>query len=317
MQIDAITRKSSLLAMLLLLIIVVATLVRSRLAPYDTELAVSSFFERNISYIISALLILAGGLVAGRVFLHSGLNKGFCTLPIPLYGVVLCGIFVSPDILEYCTTSLVFAFAVLLLMRSLNNPEEKDSIFFGSLFLGTIPLLLPQGVALVAILPLMIFYFALSFRQIVLMVTGYILPLLTASYIAWYGGAEFWSVAESLWTQISRPDTSLFETLPIVACVMGAYIVGLLLFGAIYGVVKPDKMFLLARVRHSLYIMLFLFVVTVAMLAIPSSNIAVLSIVAVPTTIILSLVLSLLPRTISTIAYWLLLGLTILHLFIE
>ena len=317
MQIDALTRKSSLLAMLLLLIIVVATLVRSRLTPYDTELAVSPFLERKISYIISALLILAGGLIVGRIFLHSGLNKGFCTLPIPLYGVVLCGIFVTPDILEYCVTSLCFAFAVLQLMRSLNNPEEKNSIFFGSLFLGAIPLLLPQGVALVAILPVMIIYFALSFKQVVLMITGYMLPLLTASYIAWYGGAEFWSVAESLWTQISRPDTSLFDTLPIVACVMGVYVVGLLLLGAIYGFIKPDKMFLLARVRHSLYIMIFLFVVTVAMLAIPSSNIAVLSIVAVPTTMMLSLVLSLLPRTISTVAYWILLGLTILHLFVE
>ena len=54
-----------------------------------------------------------------------------------------------------------------------------------------------------------------------------------------------------------------------------------------------------------------------AMLFIPACDLSVLAIVAVPATVLLSLALSLLPVNHSTIAYWVLLALCALHLFIE
>lgn len=317
MQVDALTRKSSLLAMLLLLILGVATLVRTQLLPYGAEVAVSPFFERTASYVVALLITLAGGLVMGRVFLQSGLSKGFCTLPIPIYGVLLCGIFVSPNLLEYVLSSFCFAFAVQLLMRSLNYPDEKNSIFFGSIFLGIVPLLLPQGAVMVVILPVMVLLFALSLRQVVIMVAGYALPLLFASYFSWYIGGDILSVAEWIWQGIVTPKAELFSSIPIVACVLVGYISLLLLVGGIYLLIKGDKMFLLSRVKRALHIMIFIFAVMVATLALPSADISLLAIIAVPTTVLLSLILSLLPRGISTLAYWALLALTILHLFIE
>ena len=317
MQLTVITRKSALAAILLLVVILVATALRSRLAPFGVELADSEYHERVISLVLAMLLLFGVGIVEGRIFPRSGLNKGYCAMPIAIYGVLSCGIFVAPNLLPVAVVSLCFAVAIYLLLRSLHSAGEKDSVFFASLLLGATTLLYPPAIVLVGVIPLAIFTLALSLRQSMLMVVGYLLPSLAASYALWYGGSPFKQFACNFADALLMEQMGNVAEVPYMAIVMTVSLSLFLLVGLIYTAVRGDKMFLLARVRHSLYLFVGVTFLAMLMFCIPSCDLSALVIIAVPTTIIMGFIFSLLPNNASAIAYWLLLTMTLVHLFVE
>lgn len=316
MQLNAITRKSALMAILLLVAILVAAAVRYALAPNVVELANSPFRERTISLVLAMFLFFGGGFLAGKMLPRSGLSKGYCALPIPLYGVLACGIFLPPNTLAAASAALLLAWSLYLLSRSLHNAGEKDSVFFASIMLGAMVLIYPPCVVFVAVIPLAIFILALSLRQAILMIVGYLMPLFATSYVMWYRGGEFWDLTRNIFDALGTQQMSEISTFPYLATAMVVVVVALLLWGTVYAVARPDKMFSLMRVRRSLHLFVWLFAVSLSMLFIPSVDLSAIALVAVPTTILLSFVLSLLPNNQSTIAYWVLLLLFVVHLVV-
>lgn len=316
MQLNAITRKSALMAILLLVAILVAAAVRYALAPNVVELANSPFRERTISLVLAMFLFFGGGFLAGKMLPRSGLSKGYCALPIPLYGVLACGIFLPPNTLAAASAALLLAWSLYLLSRSLHNAGEKDSVFFASIMLGAMVLIYPPCVVFVAVIPLAIFILALSLRQAILMIVGYLMPLFATSYVMWYRGGEFWDLTRNIFDALGTQQMSEISTFPYLATAMVVVVVALLLWGTVYAVARPDKMFSLTRVRRSLHLFVWLFAVSLSMLFIPSVDLSAIALVAVPTTILLSFVLSLLPNNQSTIAYWVLLLLFVVHLVV-
>lgn len=317
MQLNAITRKSALAAMVLLVVVLVVAMLRFYFSPFATEVANSAYFERTVSLVVSTMIFLCVGFVETKMLMRSGLNKGYCTLPMPLYGVLACGIFVAPNTLSTALVSLCLALAIYLLLRSLHSAGERDSVFFASLLLGIMVLLYPPSILFVLIIPLSIFALALSFRQFVLMVSGYLLPIFAASYVMWYCGGGFLDLSHNIVEALLMPRMSEMTAIPYVATLMIAIVIVILLWGLIYSFVRPDKLFMLTRIRRALHLFVWVMIMTLAMLFIPACDLSVLAIMAVPATILLSLALSLLPNNHSTIAYWVLLALFVLHLFIE
>ena len=316
MQLNAITRKSALMAMLLLVVILVATVVRARLVPFDVELAESEYHDGLFATIIATLLFLFGGFMLGKIFLRSGLSKNYCALPMPIYGILTCGLLVTPNLLTAAAISLAISIAIFLLLRSLHCAGEKDSVFFAALLLGTTAIVYPPNLLLAVIIPLAVVILALSMRQAILMIIGYLLPLLASSYILWYRGDSIFAFGENLLMATITPRMGVSEQLPYLAIIMGVVVIAIMLWGLFYSLIRPNKMFMLTRVRRSLHLFVWLFVVAVVALFLPGSSIVSLSILAIPTTILLSISLNLLPNNQSTIAYWLLLLLTATHLFI-
>lgn len=316
MQLNALTRKSALAAILLLLVMLVAVAVRSRLAPIGVELADSEYRGRTLSLVVAMFVMLFAGMVEGKMLVRSGLNRGFCTLPMPIFGLLACGIFVAPATLPTAIVSLLFALAIHLFLRSLHSADERDSLFFGSMLLGSMVLLYPPSIVLFGVLLLLIFATSLSLRQVVLTIVGYLLPLLTASYVLWYRGgtlSQFWI---NLGEALLAPQMGHIESLPYLAIAMVVAVVAVLIWGVVYSALRPHKMFLLVRVRRALHLFIGVMVVSLLMLLLPSSTLTSLAIVAVPATILLCLVLELLPNNHSTIAYWVLLALFVAHLFV-
>lgn len=316
MQLNAITRKSALMAILLLVAILVAAALRYALAPNVVELANSEYAERTISLVVAMILFLLGGIIEGKILPRSGLSKGYCALPIPLYGVLSCGLFVAPNTLTAASASLLLAWALYLLLRSLHNAGEKDSVFFASIMLGATVLLYPPCVVFVAVIPLAIFILALSPRQAILMVAGYLLPLFGASYAMWYRGDDFTALARNIFDALASSRMGEISAFPYLAAVIAVAVVALLVWGGVYAAARPDKMFSLTRVRRSLHLFVWLFALALSMLLIPSVDLSAIAVIAVPTTILLSFVLSLLPNNHSTIAYWVLLLLFVVHLVV-
>ena len=317
MQLNAITRKSALMAILLLVAILVAVAVRYVVSPFELEVSDCEYRERIISIVLAIFLFLCGGIVEGKMLPRSGLSSGYCTLPIPLYGVLACGVFIAPNLLATAAASLAFAMAMHLLLRSLHSAEEKDSVFFAAILLGVTTLLYPPCVVLVGVIPLAVFILALSLRQLLLMATGYLLPLFGASYIIWYRGDDFLQFGHNLVDALSVPQIGEIATAPYMSVVLVVAIVAVLIWGGTYAIIRPDKMFMLARVRRALHLFVWVSILSITMLFIPSCSLSACAIISVPITILLSFVLTVLPNNHSTIAYWILLALFVVHLFVE
>lgn len=316
MQLYPITRKSATMALLLLAVILISATLRYTFSPFEIELADNPYRERAVSLLMAMLLMLIGGVLEGRMFPRSGLNKGYCTLPMPIYGVLSCGIFFAPDALATSSMSVCLVLALFLLLRSLHSAGEKDSVFFASILLGAMVLLNPLCIVLVGVIPLSIFILALSLRQTLLMVVGYALPFAAASYAMWYSGGELLDFGRNMVESLARTQMLSVEQTPYVAVMMAIYVVALLIWGVVYAVVRSDKMFQLARVKRALGLFVGVFFLSLSMFFLPSANLSILALLAVPTTILLSFVLSILPTNHSTIAYWVLLLIFVLHLFV-
>ena len=318
MQLNAITRKSALPAILLLITVLVASAFRYGFNPYDVELAHSEFRERFVSILVAMLLFLAGGMIEGKMLTRSGLTKGYCTLPIPIFGVLACGVFVAPNLLATAVASFCLALALYLLLRSLHRAGEKDSVFFASVLLGLTVPFVPSCVVLVGVIPIAILTLALSVRQIFLMVVGYLLPIFGASYIVWYRGGDFLDFSRNVIAHLSSTHISVEQiaNFPYLSTAMVALVVVVMMWGVVYSIVRPGKMFMLARVRRSLHLFVWVLALTLSMLLLPSRDLSACAIVAVPATILLSFVLNMIPDNHSTLAYWALLLLFVVHLFV-
>ena len=317
MQVDAITRKSSLLAILLFVVIMVAALVRATHTPYGIEVAEWAFRCRTISVVISAAVLGLTTILVGRLFMRTGLSKSFCTLPIPLFGLLAWGIATPPHLLSSSVATLLFVLALLLLCRSINVADERNSVFVAAVLLGAMPLLHPVYIALVVVLPLVILLFTLNARQIFIMAMGYLLPLFLASYVVWYSGGEFEAVVCNIAERLATPIDYSSAEVPYGAIVLVVYGVAIMIWGVVYTIVRPNKMFLVARVRRTLYLFLLLALAIGTSAFIPCCGTVMLPVMAVVGAVLSSFVLSLLPTTHSTIAYWLFLALFVTHLFFE
>lgn len=316
MQLRATTQKSALAAIMLLVVILITTAVRSHTNPFELELANSAFYERTISLVMATILFFCTGIIAGKILPRSGLNKGFNTLPIPLYGVLAVGVFVAPHILSTAAVSFCFALAIYLLLRSLHSAGEKESIFFAAFLFGAMVLLYPPCIVFIGILIPAIFILAFSFRQIVIVVVGYLLPLFGASYYMWYIGDDFWTVGHNIADSLFMPQMKGIEQLPYAGIVLACAVAAMLIGGLIFSIIRPDKMLMLARVKRSLSLFVWILLVTLTILIFPSCDLTLLALIAVPASILLSFVLDILPTTQSTIAYWVLLLIFAVHLFI-
>ena len=318
MQLNAITRKSALSAILLLIVVLIAATFRYCFNPYELELADCEFRERVVSLVVAMFIFFCGGVICGKMLPRSGLSVGYCTLPIPLYGILACGVLVAPDILATATASFCFALSLYLLLRSLHRAGEKDSVFFAALLLGATVPLEPSCIVLVGVLPIAILALALSLRQAFLLILGYLLPIFGASYVLWYRGGELLDFPRNVLSHLatSRMNLESMTDFHHLSVAMIALVAILFVWGLVYSIVRPGKMFLLSRIRRSLHLFVWVLVLTLSMFLIPACDISACAIIAVPATILLSFVLSLLPENHSTLAYWVLLLLFVVHLFL-
>ncbi len=317
MQLNALTRKSAMSALMLLVVILVATMIRRAHAPFSVEMANCPDGEGAMNLILAAAIFFIGGFSVGKTAPRSVLHNSFCTLSIPLYGLLSCGIFVATNTPTAAIVSVCFAMSLLLLLRSLHNAGEKDSVFFASMLLAAIVPLFPPAIVLVALLPLAIFILALSMRQVLLMIVGYLLPLLAVSYIQWYMGHDIDYTIRTTIEALSTPQIGATTTIPYAAITLVAASVIILLWGSFYASIQTEKMLRVARRRRSLLLFVCATLIPLTMLFFPACDLTLFALLAAPLATLLAFALDVLPKSQSAIAYWLLLAIFVVHLFVE
>ncbi len=316
MQLNAITRKSAMMALVLFVVMLVAAMVRRVVAPYAIELAEGEPMAGSFAFIVAALLFLGAAVIEGKTLPRTGLNSGYSTLPIPIFALLSFGVVISSNVLEMALVSFAFALAIYLLEFALLGVNSKNSVFFASMLLGGVAIIYPPAIVLLGMVPLVAIVLTLSFRHVLLMVVGYLLPMFSTSYVLWYTGSDFLALAKNLYEEFLTPHSEMFTEVPYVAIAMLVAVFAVLIWGVVYLIIHPDKAPRLARTRRSMHLFLWSTVLVATMLLVPACDLTFMSLLAVPLTILLSAVLSLLPNNHSTIAYWVLLALFAVHLFV-
>lgn len=319
MRITSITRQSGLLATLLLLLTVVAEHLRMMSAtPYAMEVVgcVSSpSWGKSAATII---ILVITGILVGRAATKSGIFRTFCTLPIPIFGVVACGIFVSPDMYASSAAAMFVAVGLSLFISTLSRPDDKNIVFFGSISFGIALLLYPPCVVFAALLPFMALISFQSWRKIAVAAVGYLLPFAAVSYAGWYAGDNIldkaYSVAE--WFEpfgYATTHSPAHEGFPILATAISAIVLSLVIAGAILR--RIDRGTTLVKADKSAQVVTAVMILAVSALAIPRCTAAMLPVIAVPTAILTAAALDRIKTQTSTVIYWILLVLTAIHLF--
>ncbi len=320
MRITSITRQSGILAASLLLLTVVAEHLRMMTAmPCAAEAfgCMSSPSWGRAAAATAALLV--AGILVGRTATKSGIFRNFCTLPIPIFGIVACGIFVTPDMFLTSIAAVCVAGGLSSFIRTLSHPDEKDSVFFGSMLFGIALLLYPPCIVFVALLPFMALISFQSWRKILISAIGWALPFAAASYVGWYAGGGILDRAETVaeWFEpfdrmpVHRYVQSGF---PVVATIMAAIVAALLVAGAVLR--RIDRGTTLVKANKSAHVITAVLLLSVAAYAVPRCTAAILPVVAVPTAILAAAALDRIKAETSTVIYWILLLLTAAHLFL-
>ena len=314
MKSSSVTSQSSLLATLLLLLTIAACFVRQAFAPYAAELSECEFMPRWGEALLAALLLFATGIVVGRTATKMGAFNGFCTLPISLYGLIACGIYLSPRALTVASASALTALGVMLLLRSLNRFGDKNSVFFAAILFGAAAIVYAPCAVLIIPLGVAMVLFPLNVRQSIIAVCGWMIPIFTASYVTWYAGGEFGSVALRIVDAFASHTEFPLQPLPILAAticalLMVCVIAAILLF-------RSNRYSVLVRVRKAVQFNEWLCVVLLASTAYIGNVVMMLPVLAIPTAVLAAFAFDKMTSQAASLLYWLLWACFVAHLFV-
>ncbi len=310
----SVTRQTTAFAIILLLTTILLCTVRVYINPFDIEVAESEFMPRWWDALLSGLLLFVAAIIINRTTVKIGLFGGFSALPVSVFGFLACGVLVSPNMLTATATALMMTFGILFLLRSMQFVGEKESLFTGALMFGLLPIIYPPAVTFALIVPIAMFIAPLNIRQAIIITTGYLLPLLGASYLNWYLGGEITGLATSIWEHLFIPSATLsLETLPILTFAIVVTIIPLLLYGIMQGIYNRYAM--LVPLRKSIQIAIWLLIIGIASLfLVPGCGITIIPTIAAPATIIASFALDKMEGKWANWFYIAIVTLVVIHL---
>ena len=280
------TRQTSFFATTLLLLTIAAALYRQHCHPFAAELAESEFLPQLWQQILSALLLFVTAILVNRATVKAKILKSFSTLPVSLFGFTAVGILLTPNILTASVLALITAVSMIFLVRSMHSMHDKEYIFTGALLLGVLPIIYPPSAFYLLALLIIIFIAPLSFRQIIIASTGYILPLAATSYVNWYMGNKFTDIAVNIWNAIITPTAKIsLDPLPFITLLLAIVLTLVLICGVTFGTYNRYAMLTAARKTIQLNIWMLIFGCA-ALFALPGCGITIIPSVAISITII-------------------------------
>lgn len=144
-------------------------------------------------------LLLFTGLVVGRISIRYKLYTSNSFLPLPLYGMAVCGVALGANYLVGLTASALLALALKNGCRACRTDYGFDAVFRCGLYLGVLPLVSAPTLSLWLMLPLTLLIFRRTLREAAVAVIGLMLPLLVACYLTWGFGGGFLDPLTTLW----------------------------------------------------------------------------------------------------------------------
>lgn len=210
-----INNQPPLLTLLLSLIIIIFIVVRQGLeaTPFviDGSYGVASqhLYLPLIDIIptlnkFSALLYMVVGLIVTKLSISKALLPQKSLLPILFYLIFSTSFFNSQTNIIEASTSLLVALSIAQLVKSYNkNSREFNHLFAAGILMGLTPLLLPQSILLFPLIIIGCSLFKRTLNELIVSIGGYLLPILSYSYILWALDYPFLSVFNNIYSSCS------------------------------------------------------------------------------------------------------------------
>lgn len=154
------------------------------------------------SRLLALLCLLYTGLSLGRLSVRYNLYAGSCYLTIPLFGMAACGIVCSPEYLTQYLSALLLALSFKHFCLAFRNGYGFNSLFRASLYLGVLCLVSTPAVPLLLLMPLAVFLFRRTLRELIVALFGLLLPAFALCYIAWALGNPFGAPITEIFTDM-------------------------------------------------------------------------------------------------------------------
>jgi hypothetical protein len=310
-----------------MLLLVAAAFIRFAIAPYGDELIageaalpgvwVDAFQSKHPFWgvLFSALTVASIATTLGRATSAFGLYKTRTTITIPLYAIVACGIFIASDSLAVVVSVYFVGQMMRYLCGVYVRGTDLNYAFYAGICAALSPLFYAPVLPILLLVPIAMAMFGLSWREIVVMVAGLLLPLSTLCYVGWLCGDEFISPATAFADAVIAPSHyTLWASESVVALMQ----MGVLLFLVCCGVVSfwGDTHSVAVRPRTIIVFYIISFIISCTAFAMPSATAGLLMLVALPAAVLMPIVLLRLGDRISNLVVIALVLLMILHLFI-
>lgn len=256
----------------------------------------------------------AAALILGRIGLRYGLYTGNCLLAIPLYGVVACGIFLGDDYLLGAVVALLLARISRNYAAACRNGYAFNALFRGSLYLGLLPLIYAPSLPLVLLLPITAILFQRTLREWIIATSGLLLPAAALCYLSWAFGGELLAPLEEVWSALTQgPLMAIFEEASILLVIELVVLLAAVLWALFYYL--SDIYVATSKARAILTSEVWLFLLVLVSLFVPSATTTSFALVAVPTALLLPFLFVRLEKRLANGLYLIILLLFVARLF--
>ncbi|MDE5690948.1 MAG: hypothetical protein K2I13_01845 [Alistipes sp.] len=237
---------------------------------------------------LTCLLIVVAGIRTGHLTVRYNLYTMNTCIAIPLYGVLAGGLTAGAADLPMYAGALFLVLSIKNFCRSYSTSYAFDAIFRGALHLGILLILAPKTLPLVLLLPLAVFHFHRTFRELLVALAGLLLPVLLLCYVNWGAGAEFHAPLLAMGETLLEGEwLRIFLEIPFGVQVLAGGAALLLIFALQY--FYADLYAVSSRSRSILVYHLEALLLIGAVACLPGATAAVFALAAVPLSVLLPL----------------------------
>ena len=154
---------------------------------------------------LSIVIYIIGGVVLTKLAMHKELFTRKSLYPLICYLIFSTSFFNTQNNIFEALSSLMVILSLDRLIKSFNTKKSNfHYLFTAGVMMGSIPLLIPQGVFILPILIISHLIFKRTANELIISLSGYALPTLLYSYILWAVGRPFNTVVNNIYNACSE-----------------------------------------------------------------------------------------------------------------
>lgn len=314
-------------ALMTLTLIAAVAFVRFWLSPYGNELLptgilppLAEYFagfaegSRTVAVVVSFILTVAAGMIVGQTGGRNRLYPSQTFISMPIFGIVSCGIFISGDSVSSSATALLAALTLKYLCRGYLRERDLSAMLYAGLSIGTMLLVSPSGFAYVAAALSAMFILSFSARELFVLLSAMVLPVAGWCFGSWALGGDFVSPAMRIWYALfAESGVDAFGNDAVAALTLCG-LVGFTFFCSAM-LFLANRFIVSVKSRGIFGFTLVLSLLSLSLLAFPSSGPAVFAVSAVPMSMMMPVLFIREGGRLTAILYLSLWAVFVLHLF--
>ncbi len=278
-------------------------------SPLGDPLTAFQVAHPSWSRLLSLFCMLYTGLSIGRLSVRYNLYAGNCYLAIPLFGMAACGMVCGPDYLVQYLSALLLTLSFKHFCLAFRNGYGFGGLFRASFYLGILALVSTPAIPLLLLLPLAVFLFRRTLRELAVALFGLLLPAFALCYIVWASGGDFGApladLFTALYTHVGLPQDPSHATRTIFPLLLAG---ALLLLTLTALSIQLQHMYAVSqKARLILVFSICAFFLSLTTLLFPGAFAATAAFAAVPSALLLPIFFVRTQRDFSRVVYLLLL----------